>query len=362
MKCALAIVVLSSALACGRGADAPQAAPPAPPIPVSSVLVAREAISEPVLGTGTLVADKATEIGPRVSGIIDAVHVDVGVQVAEGDPLFTTRQVDYRLRQQEAEQARRLASAEAENARRRLARVELLFAEAAASQAHLDDARTASEMSIARAGAAESAHEMATQALADTVVRAPYAGVITRRYVDEGTMLSAQMGSSPVVQLMKTDRVEAVVQIPELQLARVHVGTRARVRVDGVEDVYETTVAVLNERMDPTTRAFEVRLVLENESLALKPGAFVRVEILPEPRESLVLPRAAVRGGEQEQYVFVAEGAQAVQRAVQTRQLDATRVEVLAGVREGDEVLQGPNLSKLSEGSTIALEVARADR
>jgi len=362
VKRALAIVVLSSALACGLGDEAPQAAPPAPPIPVSSVRVALETISEPVLGTGTLVADKATEIGPRVSGIVDAVHVDVGAQVAEGDPLFTTRQVDYRLRQQEADQARRLASAEAENARRRLARIEQLFAEAAASQAHLDDARTATEMSIARAGGAETAHAMATQALADTVMRAPYAGVITRRYIDEGTMLSAQMASSPVVQLMKMDRVEAVVQIPELQLPRVHAGTRARVRIDGVEEVYETTVAVLNQRIDPITRAFEVRLVLENESLVLKPGAFVRAEILPDPRESLVLPRAAVRGGEQDQYVFVAEGAQAVRRAVQTRHLDATRVEVVSGVREGDEVLQGPNLSKLSEGSAIQLEVARADR
>ena len=114
---ARAVAPLLLALACGRGAEPPPLAAAAPPIPVSSVRVARETISEPVLGTGTLVADKATEIGPRVSGIVDAVQVDVGVQVAEGDPLFTTRQVDYRLRQQEAEQARRLASAEAENAR-----------------------------------------------------------------------------------------------------------------------------------------------------------------------------------------------------------------------------------------------------
>jgi multidrug resistance efflux pump len=69
-----------------------------------------------------IVADKATEVGPRVSGIIDAVHVDVGAQVAAGDPLFTTRQVDYRLRLAEATHARRLARAEAANARRQLER------------------------------------------------------------------------------------------------------------------------------------------------------------------------------------------------------------------------------------------------
>jgi membrane fusion protein (multidrug efflux system) len=357
-----AFVVLAITIACGREAPPQQPEATVPPISVSSVRVVREVISEPVLGTGTIVADKATDIGPRVSGIIDAVHVDVGTQVADGDRLFTTRQVDYRLRQQEAKQALRLANAEAKNARRRLERVEQLAHQGAASQAHLDEAQTATEMALARAGAAESAHAIASQALADTVVRAPYPGVVTRRYVDEGTMLSAQLSSAPVVQLMKMDHVEAIVPIPELQLPRVRVGTRARVRVDGTERAFETAVSVLNVRIDPTTRAFEVRLALDNADLALKPGAFVRAELLPEPRESFVLPRAALRGSEQSQFVFVAEGTQAVRRDVKTRDLDATRVEALSGVREGEQVLLGPNLPKLRQGSAIALEVARANR
>ncbi len=353
---------LALALACGQEPDGEAAPAAAQAISVASVPVLREAVPEVVLGTGSIVADKATEIGPRVSGIIDVVHVDVGASVAAGAPLFTTRQVDYRLRLAEAEQALRLAEAEAENAQRRVARVEQLFAEQVASQGHLDDARTAYEMAAARAGGAQSARAMAAQALADTVVRAPYPGVITRRYVDEGTMLSAQMTSAPVVQLMKADRVEAVVQIPELHLARVKPGTPALVRVDGVDAAFETSVAVVNDRVDAASRAFEVRLPIENADLALKPGLFARAEILPAPREALVLPRAALQGGAEDRYVYVASDDRALRRAVETRELDATRVEVVAGLREGDVVLYGPNAPKLSDGARVALEVARADR
>jgi membrane fusion protein (multidrug efflux system) len=118
----------------------------------------------------------------------------------------------------------------------------------------------------------------------------------------------------------------------------------------------------VNERVDAASRAFEVRLPIENADLVLKPGLFARAEILPEPRDVLVLPRAALQGGADQRFVYVASGDRALRREVETRELDATRVEVLAGLREGDRVLYGPNAPKLSEGASIALEVAGANR
>jgi RND family efflux transporter MFP subunit len=362
---ALAVLAAVAALlGCARQEStlAPVTAAPPAPIAISSVHVAREEVAEVVTGTGSIVADKATQIGPRVSGLLEAVHVDVGGAVEPGEPLFTVRQIDYRLRLAEAEQALRLARAEEENARRRLERARQLFGEGVTSQGALDDARTAFEIASARAGSAASTHAIAKQALADTVVRAPYAGVVTARYFDEGAMLSAQVSSPPVVELMKTDRVEAVVQIPEAHLARVRVGSRARVHVDGALATHETTVAVVNDRVDATTRAFEARLALDNPDGTLKPGLFVRVEILPEPREALVVPRSALQGDESERYVFVAADERARRRDVTTRDLDAMRVEVRSGLREGERVLLGPNLARLREGAAIALEVARVDR
>jgi RND family efflux transporter MFP subunit len=330
---------------------------------IASVGVTREKLVEPVFGTGSIAAHKTSEIGPRADGIIEEIQVSVGDRVGQGDPLFRTRQVDYRIRVREAQYALRLARAQAAKAERDLERIEQLHREGVASDERLDEVRTAHEIAVSQRGVAGTSLARARQALDDTVVTAPYAGVITRRYVDEGTMMRTMMSSgSPVVEIMKTDLVLAIVQIPGVHLPRVHVGTPARVRIDGVAREYETSVSVLNDRVDDLSRAFEVRLPIENPDLSIKPGLFARVEVLPEPRAALVVDRRAVLGPEGSRYVFVAVDGRAAHHPVHTRELDATRVEVLEGLALGDRVLAGPNLPLVADGAPVIVEVAHVDR
>lgn len=352
-----------SVAACGQAGDTAREPAAAAPLQLSEIVVAREEIVEPVYGTGTVTAHRTTDIGPRVSGIIEAIHVEVGDRVEEGAVLFQTRQVEYRIAVEQAEQAARLARAESEKARRDLGRVEKLHGKGVASEEQLDAARTSFEMADAKRGSAAAGLAKATQDLANTEVRAPYAGVITQRYVDQGAMMSTLMSSaSLVVQLMKVDLVVAIVQIPEVHLRRVRVGTPARVRIDGTDREYESSVAVLNDRVDPLTRAFEVRFRIENLDHAIKPGLFARASLSPEAREVLTLERRVVLGPEGARHVFVAEGGRAVRRPVDVRELDATRVEILGGLSEGALVLGGPNLTQLAEGTSVRVGTAHADR
>ena len=361
----LRFVLLLLAAGCG-GAETPtaRASPPEPaPVVLTSSEVLREAIVEPVLGTGTITADKTTDVGPRVSGIIDTIHVAVGDRVEEGDPLFRTRPTDYEIRVREAESAARLSRANAQKAERDLERIRTLHGQNVASDERLDAVRTAYEMAAAQRDQAEAGLSQARQNLADTTVRAPYRGVITRRFVDEGAMLSTMMTvGNAVVQIMKMDVVAAIVQLPELQLARVHVGTPGVVRVDGIERSYETQVTILNDRVDHVSRAFEVRLAIENDDYALKPGLFAEVELHPEPREATLIARSALLGGEGSTYVFVLSDGHAARRPVRIRELDAERVEVVAGLAPGEHVLLGPNLTQLADGSPVVTEVPHADR
>jgi RND family efflux transporter MFP subunit len=368
MRARLRLLGVSLALGlagCG-GEEAPRLAAAsleAAPIPVASVTVVRESIVEPVLGTGTIAAHKTTDVGPRVSGIIDAIHVAVGDRVEEGDPLFRTRPVDYEIRVREAESALRLARANAQKAERDLERIQTLHGETVASDERLDAVRTAYEMAAAQRGQAEAALAQARQNLADTVVRAPYRGVITRRFVDEGAMLSTMMtAGNAVVQIMKMDVVAAIVQLPEAHLARVRLGTPGVVRVDGIERAYQAKVDILNDRVDAVSRSFEVRLAIENADYALKPGLFAELELHPEPREATLLERAALLGGEDTTYVFVLADGRAARRPLRVRELDAARVEVIEGLEPGERVLLGPNLTQLVDGSPVAVEVTRADR
>jgi RND family efflux transporter MFP subunit len=360
------LLPLVLALAACGGEDAPPVAAggdASAPIPIAARSVSREAIVEPVHGTGTLAPHKTTDVGPRVSGIVDAIFVAVGDRVEEGDALFRTRPVDYEIRVREADSAARLARANAEKARRDLARIETLHEENVASDERLDAARTAFEIASAQREQAEAALAHARQNLLDTTVRAPYRGVITRRFVDEGAMLSTLMtAGNAVVQIMKMDVVVAIVQLPEVHLARVRVGTQGVVRVDGLDRAVETEVAVLNDRVDAVSRAFEVRLGIENPDYALKPGLFAELELFPEPREATLLERAALLGGTSAPHVYVLAQGRAARRAVRVAELDATRVEVLEGLAPGERVLVGPNLVQLTDGAPVAVEVPHADR
>jgi RND family efflux transporter MFP subunit len=363
--CLVAALLVLGLGGCG-GEDTPPAASASPEpaaVPVTTAEVRRESIVEPVLGTGTIAAHKTTEIGPRVSGIVDAIHVAVGDRVEEGDLLFRTRPVDYEIRVREAESAVRLGRANAQKAKRDLERIETLHGQNVASDERLDAVRTTLEMAAAQRDQAEAALAQARQNLADTRVRAPYRGVITRRFVDEGAMLSTMMtAGNAVVEIMKVDMVAAIVQLPEVHLARVHVGTPGVVRVAGIESSYESKVTILNDRVDHVSRAFEVRLAIENADYALKPGLFAELELRPEPRDVTLIERGALLGSEDARYVFVLADDRAVRRSVRVQELDAARVEVLEGLAPGERVLLGPNLTQLSDGAPVAVEVTRANR
>jgi RND family efflux transporter MFP subunit len=346
-----------------RPVGEPPAAAASPRIDPGFVTAARETLVEPIFGTGTIEADRTTVIGPRVSGVVDEIYVDVGDRVEADEPLFRTRPALFEVAVAESEATARLARIEAQKAHRDWERVTRLRDRGVASVERLDEIRTAFEMAEARRDQAVAALERARQNLDDTVVRAPYAGVITERYVDEGAMMSTALSSSAqVVELTKLDTVVAIVEIPDRDLPRVRAGMGARVAVDGTGETYETAVEVVNDRVDPVSRVFEVRLRIPNPERRIKPGLFARADLLPEPRPTVTLDRRALIRGPDALHVFVDRAGMAERRAVIVSDLDAVRVEVLEGLAGGERVLVGPNLSRLREGAPIAPEVADAHR
>jgi RND family efflux transporter MFP subunit len=343
-------------LACSEGtAQLPHVAAQTPPVEVERLRVRAQPIAEPIQGTGTLEADKEVDIGPRVDGTIDEIFVQVGDRVEAGARLFRTRDVEYRIRVEDAEYALRLARAESTKAERDLTRAEELFRRDVVSIEQIETVRTSADAARARRGQAETALARARQDLADTLVLAPYPGAITQRFVDEGVMLRTMLTSgAAVVQLMKMDVVVAVVRVPEVHLRRIRVGTPARLQVDGLERAFEGEVAIVSDRVDPGSRSIELRVPIANPDLALKPGLFAKVELTPDAQNALVIERRAVLGRTPETYVLVPENGRAARRAVQVRDLDAQRLEIVSGLADGAEVLVARPGSRLDEGAAFS--------
>lgn len=355
---------------CGEDETAQTAGETAPVAAVSvfSTKVVQEELVKPVTGTGTIAAHKSTDVGPLVDGIIEEVFVRVGDRVAEGDPLFRTRDVEFRLRVQELEAQHRLAEAEARNSRRELDRIKELHGRGVASVGQLDNVQTKADIGAARLSIARAQLDAAKQSLNDATVTAPFDGVVTSQDIYEGKFMATRMGGggmggpSGVVQVLKIDIVGAIINVPEVHVGQIGVGTKARVYVDGIDKVYDSEIHIFNDRVDHTTRSAEVRVGLANPDYLIKPGMFTRAEFFPPPRQALTLDRKAVLGIEGNHYVFIEDAAgRAKQMPVRVTQIDAERVELLEGLTEGATVLIGPALSSLVEGMPVRIESSASE-
>lgn len=368
--CIISLCALALLSGCGESEEKAAAEESGETIAIFETSVTSKELVEPVIGTGTIAAAKTTDLGPRVTGIIDKINVYVGARVKQGDVLFHTRDVEIKNRVAELENQVRLAKSEARTAGRAYTRAKELHDSGFVSNGGLDNAQTARDGAVAKLGIAEAQLSSARQMLEDCTVRAPFDGVITRRDVDEGRFMSTMGGmgmmgggqgggggsGGSVLQIMKIDIVAAIVQVPEVDLPKIHVGSKGKVIIGSMGKSYDSEVYILNDLIDVKTRGVELRLPILNADYEIKPGLFARAEIYPEPRKVLFMQRAAVQGTESQRYVFVDAGGKAKRVPITMQQLDATSVEVTSGLKAGDKVLYGPNLTLLVEGTPVKVE------
>lgn len=329
------------------------------PVSLMTTSLSEKTVTEAIDGTGTISAARTSGIGPIVEGLLEEIYVRVGDRVDKGDPLFKIRQDQLLIQERELKNALQLAEAETERAGREIKRIRKLRETGVVSGAHFDRALAEEKTASARLGMAQAALDRVSQHIIDSIPRAPYRGVITQRFKDEGVYLSNRLSglsNSAVVELQQIDIVVAVVSVPEKYLTDIGVGTPAKLFIDGIAQAYDTQIYVINDAVNIESRAIEVRLVVKNDDYAIKPGLFVRVEISPAPRTVRLIERRALRGPSNEPYVYVHGAGIAERRPVRFRDFDATHVEVTGGLTDRDEILIGPNLPRLRDGMRVIVE------
>jgi RND family efflux transporter MFP subunit len=369
---ALLLIASAAALsACGERAESKAVVEKVEAIAVSTTKVAKTDITVPILATGSLTPTRQTDIGPSVDGIIEEVKSYVGQKVKKGDVLFKTRDIDYRLLVQEIEKQVALARAQMANANAELKRQNALKSGGWVSQSRMDTTKTNTEVARAQLGIWEAKLAQARQQLKDTVVRAPYDGVISRKDVYEGRFMATRMGGmmggasgggAGVVQIMAIDPLAAIAVAPSTYFAQLKVGMKAKVFVDGLEKPIDAKVAVINYGVDYKSRGVEVRVEVPNPGYKILPGLYCRIELAPQSRPALVTERKAIQGPEGSRYAFVAQGGKAKKISVSTRELDGERVEILSNVPEGTELLITTGGAQLGDGVPVKVEAPAAPK
>jgi len=317
--------------------------------------VALERLAAEIDATGSIAARRVTEIAAGVPGRLVRVFVDVGDSVEEGAPLFQIDPGSYEMALAEARAGLALARAESENAAAEAARVQRLVEQHVVSAQRSDQLRTRATVARARVDQMQARVARARHDLAQTLVRAPYAGSVVERRADEGTLA----GAAPVIVLQEGGALEAILDVPEAAPVPVRPRDPVVLYAEGQTDPIQSRVERVSRRVDPQTRTYEVRCPVVDPSDGVKAGSYVRAELRPTRREPHpVIDRSALLTRDGRSFVLRLEEGRTRRIAVRTGILTARRAEILAGVAPGDRLVLGEAVRRLPDGARVRAEEA----
>ncbi len=352
----LALVATQGLAGCSDKAKTAEAS--APPVLVAAVESVR--LEESIEATGELRAPNAAAIAAQVGGQVTKLVRDEGVAAGANDVVI---EIDPERRDLEARNARALwsqADAKASEAELDLSRIEKLHAEGVAADAKLDSMRTQLRLARSSRDAAQAQLGMAERGARDSSVRAPFAGLIARRYVSEGEFV--QPGQK-LFDLVALDPIEVEFTLPERDSSRVVLGQPVAVRVAPFPDeVFQAEVSVVAPTIDPMTRTLRVKARMSNADGRLRPGLFARADLGVSVREHVVMiPEEAVlqRADGAVAYRINAEG-RAERRVLKLGVIRDARVEVSEGLAVGDRVVVRGS-DQLVNGSAVSLREATGE-
>ncbi len=361
-----------------------------PPAQVRVERVEEEAIPEIVAANGELYAEEEATLGPKVPGRVAKLYVDLGDVVKAGQVLAELEKSDYefRLRQAEAllNQTRarlgildrdgdavvpeetaivKHSAAELKEARFIFQTTETLAKEGVLSKIDMEKAGVAREAAEAayqgaleqvmqlRAELAErrAQLELIRQNLADCEIRAPFDGAVTQRVASLGEYLAV---NGPVMRVVRQDPLRLRLEVPERAAARVRIGQRIDVRVEGTRETPSGRVVRMSPAIDAESRSLLVEGEVPNPSGMLRPGAFAEGRITVDAAaRGIAVARDSVLSFAGVERVFVVAGGKLEDRVIKTgRLLENDRVEVLEGLEAGAPVVRQVN-DRLTPGQPV---------
>jgi membrane fusion protein, multidrug efflux system len=331
-------LVLSGALVLLAGCASESKERQRPPPLVRAAPVVQHLFVDTIQSEGTLRANEQVTIASAVTERVERVLFDDTMPVRRGQLLAVLSQG------QEVASLRGANAAEAQ-ARAQYERIKALFDRGFATRAQLDLQQAAAER--ARADAAE-----AQAAIADRMIRAPFAGYTGLRNISAGAVVAA---GTPLVTVSDLSRVKLDFTVPETQLTGISVGRPIEARAAAFPgEIFGGRIASIDPVIDPNSRAVMVRAIMPNPGARLKPGMLLSVRIQREARMAMAVPELAVVGSGDERAVFVIGPESKAKRiVVQTGLRDKGLIEV-SGVPAGARVIS-EGVQKVTDGMRVRL-------
>jgi membrane fusion protein (multidrug efflux system) len=322
------------------GAGGPGGGGP-PAMLVEAAAARSDTVIDAIQATGQIEALQSIELKPEVEGRLVRILVREGALVNRGTPLFKIDDAELKAQVAQIEADRDLA-------RQSLTRTRDLLQQKASSQAELERAEATLRSNQAQL-------ERLSVRLDRTLVRAPFAGVVGRRFVSLGDYVTSD---TRLAALQTVSPQRASFQVPERYADQLKVGQKVNFRVAALPGrEFSGTVDFVDPMVQLPGRTITVKAQVPNPRRELQSGMFIEARLATAVRpNAVVIPEDAVLPLQGANFVWVVNEGKAARRQVELGVRTPGFVEIKSGVERNQQVVVGGQ-ERLAEGAPVQIKL-----
>lgn len=304
--------------------------------------------------SGKLQADKQSNLSTRVMGQVQRVYVKPGQKVQAGDLLIQIRNQDILAKQAQVEANKIEATTAYESAEKDLKRYEALYASKSASDKEMDDMRTRYQMAKARLEAVNQMEKEVEESIRYTAIRAPYSGVITGKFVQDGDMANPGM---PLLSIESPNQWKVIARIPESDIARLQLNDPVKVQFSSASGLeIPGTISEINPSSANTGTQFEAKVLLNasaDQNSHLYSGMFATLIYEKGAQSRILVPKSSlVKRGQLVGLYSLSQSGTSLLRWVRTGKSFGDSIEILSGLTDGEKYILASE-GKIFDGALV---------
>jgi RND family efflux transporter MFP subunit len=325
-------------------------------IPVKVNTTNEEINNRFLTASGAIQAENSDNLSTRMMGFVTKIPVNIGDKVKKGELLVAINNSDLTAKLSQVNASITEATADFTNAEKDYNRFKNLFAVQSATQKELDDMTAHYNMAKARLeGAKQMKNEIEAQ-FAYVNIRAPFSGVITNKYINEGDMANPGM---PLVALESPNNFEVIARVPESEISKIQSGSTVNVFVKTIDKTIMGKVTEVSSSAKNTGGQYLVKVALVKTDASILSGMFVTVQFPVEHQEKeeivLVPVEAIVNNGQLSGIYTISEDNTAILRWLRLGKAFGNQVEVLSGLSSKETYIISAE-GKLYNGAKVVIQ------
>lgn len=300
---------------------------------------------------GSIEGQTSATVSAKISGRIQEVLVQDGQAVKAGEPLVIMESTELANSTRMSRDSVIKAQATYDNSLADYNRYLTLFQQNAVSRQQLDSAETRLKIAQADLSSANASLSNSQQQYEYATITAPVDGVVANKTATIGQVVS------PGVQLLSVEHISevyAVVNVEQKDMGVIQPGMAADITVDAFPgQVFAGVVEIINPAAGTGNRMFKAKVKLDNAANNLKPGMFVKVQLITGQEAAvLAIPQSAILQKQGLYYVYTIEGDKVARRQIEIGQAMGDLMEVKSGLN-ANQILAISNVNNLKDGDPV---------